>query len=265
MSRTRRRGPSRSSSTATSVLRRGRTSPAPPAGATTASPRRGSTTWSSRWCRRASRSDRTDRRSRCRRSCATRSRLSRTRPDGPLRRLSGAVLALAAGLSLGASDGAGVHQLQKLTGAGEQGIGEFGSSVALSAKGKTLLIGGTNDHSLIGALETLQVRSQAIGAAWVFSRSAATWEQQGGKLLGKGERGPGEFGHSVALSADGNTALIGGPSGYGGIGAAWALSRSRSGWTQAKLTPTGISQASGYVSNPTGFGAGVAISANGRT
>ena len=87
------------------------------------------------------------------------------------------------------------------------------------------------------------------GAAWVFTRSGATWTQQGGKLVGTGHIGEGEFAHvgegefgaSVALSGDGNTALIGGPGDDSGKGAAWVFTRSGSTWTQqgAKLTGTG--------------------------
>jgi hypothetical protein len=45
----------------------------------------------------------------------------------------------------------------------------------------------------------------------VFSRSGSAWNQQGAKLTGGGETGTGDFGSSVALSNDGNTALVGGP------------------------------------------------------
>ena len=44
----------------------------------------------------------------------------------------------------------------------------------------------------------------------MFTRSGASWTQQGSKLTGSDEIGAGGFGASVALSADGNTALIGG-------------------------------------------------------
>ena len=44
----------------------------------------------------------------------------------------------------------------------------------------------------------------------MFTRTGATWTQQGPKLTGTGETGAGQFGNDVALSADGNTALIGG-------------------------------------------------------
>ena len=62
------------------------------------------------------------------------------------------------------------------------------------------------------------VDNGGTGAAWVFTRSGSTWTQQGGKLTGSGETGDGGFGSSVALSADGNTALIGGPGDNGSTG-----------------------------------------------
>src|SRR5207244_2614622 len=95
------------------------------------------------------------------------------------------------------------QQGEKLTGSGEVDRGEFGTSVALSAEGNTALIGGRCDG--YGA-----PKYECVGAAWVFTRSGSTWAQQGPKLTGGGEIGGGEFGTSVALSADGNIALIGG-------------------------------------------------------
>ncbi len=137
------------------------------------------------------------------------------------------------------------QQGEKLTGTGETGKGRFGTSVALSGDGDTALIGGTRDNS-------------NIGAAWVFSRSGSTWTQQGEKLTGTGEAGQGAFGRSVALSADGDTALIGGWSDNGNEGAAWAFTRSGSNWAQQgeKLTGAG---------GEGGFGTSVALSANGDT
>ena len=81
-------------------------------------------------------------------------------------------------------------------------------SVALSADGNTALIGGPNDGH------------EGTGAAWVFTRSGSTWTQQGEKLIGAGVRPAPDFGKTVALSADGNTALIGAPSTAGrrGVG-----------------------------------------------
>src|SRR5204862_498329 len=79
-----------------------------------------------------------------------------------------------------------------------------------------------------------------VGAAWVFTRSAGTWSQEGPKLTASDEQGPGTFGASVALSADGNTALVGGPADNASNGAAWVFTRSGETWTQqgSKLTPS---------------------------
>ena len=76
------------------------------------------------------------------------------------------------------------------------------------------------------------------GAAWVFTRSGSTWTQQGAKLTGGEENGAAMFGTSVALSSDGNTALIGGHADNGAVGAAWVFTRSGGVWTQQgpKLT-----------------------------
>ncbi len=119
-------------------------------------------------------------------------------------------------------------QQVKLTATGESGRSDFGESVALAANGSTALIGGPGD-------------SDSVGAAWVFTRSGSTWTQQGPKLLASGESGEGGFGDSVALSANGSTALIGGPGDSGFAGAVWAFTRSGSTWTQQgpKLTGTG--------------------------
>ena len=137
------------------------------------------------------------------------------------------------------------QQGEKLTGGGEVGGAWFGESVALSADGNTALIGGPTDDG-------------AIGAAWVFTRSGSTWTQQGEKLTGGGEVGEAFFGKNVALSADGNTALIGGYNDNEHQGAAWVFTRSGSTWTQQGEKLTGGGQ-------PGFFGWGVALSGDGNT
>ena len=142
--------------------------------------------------------------------------------------------------------GAWTQQGGKLT--GDEAGDEFGSSVALSANGNTALIGAVGD-------------SNHLGAAWVFARSeSGEWIQQSGRLTGTQEGVRGYFGFSVALSGDGNTALIGGPGDNEGAGAVWAFTRSESGWTQEgeKLTGSGVSSYR-Y------FGASVALDAGGDT
>jgi len=49
----------------------------------------------------------------------------------------------------------------------------------------------------------------------------AQFTQQGPKLVGTGAVGNAEQGKSVALSGDGNTAIVGGVLDNGGVGAAW--------------------------------------------
>jgi hypothetical protein len=128
------------------------------------------------------------------------------------------------------------------------GGASFGYGVAFSSDGTTAIVGGPKDAG-------------GVGAAWVFVRSGATWTQQGAKLTAKGERGPGAFGQSVALSADGSTALVGSPQDAIPIGAAWVFVRSGSTWTQqAKLI--------GSKPGPTvqdGLGISVALSGDGNT
>jgi hypothetical protein len=59
--------------------------------------------------------------------------------------------------------------------------------------------------------------------AWVYTRSGGVWTQQGSKLVGTGEVGDAFQGNSVALSADGNTAIMGGYQDNSGTGAAWVF------------------------------------------
>jgi len=106
------------------------------------------------------------------------------------------------------------------------------------------------------------------GAAWVFTRTGSVWKQQGSQLTANDEVGSGSFGRSVALSWDGNTALIGGPTdnvgqdNVGNVidpGAAWVFTRSGSSWTQQGSTLTGAGALGPE------FGSTVALSADGQT
>jgi FG-GAP repeat len=139
------------------------------------------------------------------------------------------------------------QQGERLIGSGESGTPFFGTSVALSANGNTGLIGGVLDN-----VET--------GAAWVFTRSGSAWSQQGSKLTGGGEVAPGRFGERVALSSDGNTALIGGPEDNKNAGAAWVFKRSGEAWTQQGEKLTG----GGETGSTPDFGSGVALSSDGN-
>jgi hypothetical protein len=118
-------------------------------------------------------------------------------------------------------------QQAELFGTGATGNASQGASVALSGDGNTAIVGGNNDNS-------------GAGAAWVFIRSGGVWKQQGSKLVGTGTIGNAGQGLSVALSSDGNTAIVGGSNDNSFAGAAWVFTRSSGVWSQqAKLVGTG--------------------------
>jgi hypothetical protein len=140
------------------------------------------------------------------------------------------------------------QQGSKLVGSG--GIGNYiqqGASVSLSADGHTALVGGYADNNYQGAV-------------WVFTRSGNTWTQQGSKMVGTGNSGASYQGYSVTLSADGNTALVGGILDSNSLGATWVYSRSGTTWLQqsSKLVGTGATGSANQ-------GSSVSVSADGTT
>jgi hypothetical protein len=129
-----------------------------------------------------------------------------------------------------------------------------GSSVSLSANGNTALIGAMDNEF-----------PTAPGAAFVFNRSGSAWAQQGGALIGTHRGGLVQEGTSVALSADGHTAVIGGPREEGPSatpeeGGAWVFTESGSGWKEQAQLPAGTG-----AGIQTGAGQSVAVSGNGNT
>jgi hypothetical protein len=128
------------------------------------------------------------------------------------------------------------------------GGGEFGSSVALSASGQVALVGAPG------------AGSSYDGAGYLYSESGATWPSSPTAFF-PGPPGAGaEDGNSVALSANGQVALLGAPEG-GPFqdGAAFVYTESGGTWPAAPV---------GSFLGPTGSGAwlgqSVALSANGQ-
>jgi hypothetical protein len=124
------------------------------------------------------------------------------------------------------SGGVWTQQGPKLTGNDVAGAAEQGTSVALSADGNTAIVGSPFDDN-------------GAGAVRVFTRTGGVWSQEGPKLVGAGANGAANQGRSVALSADGNLALVGGSADAGGIGATWFFTRSNGTWTQSGAKRTG--------------------------
>jgi hypothetical protein len=150
------------------------------------------------------------------------------------------------------ADSGWAQQGEKLVPRDEVGLpdgrgGRFGLCVALSADGNTALIGGWWED-------------YGRGAAWVFVRSGSVWTQQGPKLRVHDETPDGGLGLSVALSADGNTALVGRRGDDHALGGAVLFTRTGSRWKQAAVLspPAKPSYSIGVI------GASVALSADAR-
>src|ERR1700704_4958845 len=78
------------------------------------------------------------------------------------------------------------QQVPKLVGAAAVGPAGQGISLALSADGNTAIVGGSQDNG-------------SIGAAWIWTRNAGTWTQQGAKLVAADAAGQAAQGISVAI------------------------------------------------------------------
>ena len=134
-----------------------------------------------------------------------------------------------------------------------QELENFASAVAVSGDGDTVLVGADWD-------------SGKTGAAWVFARSGDVWIQQGPKLTATSPSEGESFGDSVALSSDGDMALVGAvgnrqrpTEGDPPEGAADVFTRTAGGWAQtAKLIEEEHDH--GW-----GLGSTVALSADGST
>ena len=132
----------------------------------------------------------------------------------------------------------------------------FGSAVALSANGTTALIGAYSADGLIGDAFVFHVSSESdwsssSAPAATLTDATAAW-----------------FGWSVALSADGSTALIGAPATEDGgadyTGAAFIFTApSQNAWSSS-LTPTATLSGGGPNELAT-FGWSVTLSADGTT
>ncbi|NVN92510.1 MAG: hypothetical protein HXX11_18200 [Desulfuromonadales bacterium] len=119
----------------------------------------------------------------------------------------------------------------------------FGLSTAISADGNTAIIGAYQ-------------KNYSQGAAYVFTRSGASWTQQA-KLTASDGAASDNFGYSVAISADGNSAIIGAHGKSSAQGAAYLFTRSGSNWSQQNKFTASNAVASDQ------FGVSVAMSGDG--
>jgi hypothetical protein len=139
----------------------------------------------------------------------------------------------------------GWQQTAELTASDGVSGDAFGTSVAVAADGTTVVIGAPYRDSLAGAV-------------YVFARTRTGW-QQTAELTASDAASPDEFGTSVAVAADGTTALIGAPNHDLNTGAVYVFARTRAGWMQ-----TGELTASDGAGGDH-FGTSVAVAADGTT
>ena len=142
-------------------------------------------------------------------------------------------------------------QQAKIQASDRQASDFFGSSVSISSNGNTAIVGAMFEDT----------GGSSAGAAYIFTRSGTTWTQQV-KIQASDKQASDNFGVSVAISDDGNTAIVGAyteDTGGTNAGAAYIFTRSGTTWTQqAKI------QASDKATNDL-FGYSVSISGDGNT
>ncbi|MGA9852712.1 MAG: isopeptide-forming domain-containing fimbrial protein [Gammaproteobacteria bacterium] len=137
------------------------------------------------------------------------------------------------------------------------------SSVAQDGVGSSVAVSADNHTLIFGAPAATVNGIASAGKVYVFTRSHdGTWTQQA-VLTEAGTPGSDAFGSSVALSADGNTAVIGARSatvsGQAGAGKVYVFTRSGNTWSEQ--TPFGDPTPA---SNDE-FGAHVAVSGDAQT
>jgi uncharacterized repeat protein (TIGR01451 family) len=147
-------------------------------------------------------------------------------------------------------------ELSKLGGSGASAGAQQGYSVGLSSDGNTLIFGAPFDSS-------------SVGAAWVFIYGCFglpvctnQWEEDE-KLVGTGRTGASEQGSSVALSLDGNAAIVGGPYDNSNAGAAWIYTRSGNAWSQVQVGSAPGPVVAGGATGAAQQGTGVGLSSDG--
>lgn len=186
--------------------------------------------------------------------------------------VAASVMVASAGMGSAAPSKATWTQQREFT----SSVGNFGSPVAVSGDGSTALVGANNavDNTFVytrsGTVWKLQAKlslgaqssalssdgNTALLGGYVFQRSGTTWTEQQ-ELI------PSTAAGAVALSGDGNSALIAVPAIGPNAGAVYAFHRSGTAWTQEqKLTP---SDGSVPVYNFGALNDSVAISSDGGT
>lgn len=154
-----------------------------------------------------------------------------------------------------------------------QGGDWFGTAVAVSADGNTLVVGAPSEASNATGINADGQGNDSVpgaGAVYVFTRHGGAWSQQAYIKASNTQAGD-LFGYAVALSADGSTLAVGAPgedsnammneanNDADDAGAVYVYARSGNAWMQqayVKASNAGVDDQ---------FGEAVAMSADGNT
>ena len=162
--------------------------------------------------------------------------------------------------------------------------GHTGQGVAISADGMTMAVGAPHESSGAVGVNGNQSDNSLFdaGAVYVFIRKGENWSQQA-YLKPSNPQSSAEFGHAVALSADGNTLVVSAfweASNAKGIngnqkdqsipqaGAVYVFTRQGSAWTQQayiKASNTGEAGTADTFGDGDQFGFSMALSSDGNT
>jgi len=127
----------------------------------------------------------------------------------------------------------------------------FGSVVSISSDGNTAIIGAMYEDT----------SGSNAGSAYIFTRSGSTWSQEA-KIQASDKQSGDNFGHSVSISNDGNTAIVGAiyeDTTASDAGSAYIFTRSGTSWSQQAKIQASNANGSDY------FGGSVSISNDGNT
>ena len=145
---------------------------------------------------------------------------------------------------------------QKIESSDKQASDYLGASVSISGDGNTAIVGAYAEDT--GGTDA--------GAAYIFTRSGTTWTQQQ-KIQASDKPGGDYFGESVAISGDGNTAIVGarledavvGSNTLSDAGAAYIFTWSGTSWSEQQKIQASDKEGGDL------FGGFVAISGDGNT
>lgn len=135
----------------------------------------------------------------------------------------------------------------------------FGTSVAISGDGATVVVGVPSEDSNATGIDGNAANNSAAGsgAAYVFARTAGEWSQQAYVKASNTAAGN-AFGKAAAISSDGSTIAIGAPNRTTNAGAVYVFVRNGASWAQQ-----GAALTASNTQSDDRFGGALALSANG--